>query len=62
MTARVGRRTLAGVGLATAGLALLGGPVRAGQALRIGYQKNGSLVILRRQATLKAALARTACR
>ncbi len=30
---------------------------RAGTALRIGYQKNGSLVILRRQATLEATLA-----
>ena len=46
------RRALAGMGLAAA----VAGRVRAGQALRIGYQKNGSLVILRRQATLEAAL------
>ena len=30
---------------------------RAGQTLRIGYQKNGALVILRRQATLEALFA-----
>ncbi len=51
-----GRRALASAGLALCGLILLTGKVRAGQVLRIGYQKNGSLVILRRQATLEAAL------
>ena len=51
MTAGIGRRALAG-----AALSVLAGGARAAQPLRIGYQKNGSLVILRRQATLEAAL------
>ena len=44
------RAALLGLGLAAAAL-----PARAAHgALRIGYQKNGSLVILRRQGTLEA--------
>ena len=37
--------------------AVLARPARAGEPLRIGYQKNGSLVILRRQATLERIFA-----
>ena len=56
MTGSIGRRALAGAGLAAAAFGVPSRPVKAGQALRIGYQKNGSLVILRRQATLEAVL------
>ena len=48
-----GRRT-ALLALAT----LAARPARAADPLRIGYQKNGSLVILRRQGTLDAVFAR----
>ncbi len=50
-----GRRT-ALLALAT----LAARPARAANPLRIGYQKNGSLVILRRQGTLDAVFARWA--
>lgn len=42
---------------AVAGASGLARPARAAAPLRIGYQKNGSLVILRRQGTLEALFA-----
>ena len=51
----IGRRT-ALLALAT----LAARPARAADPLRIGYQKNGSLVILRRQGTLDGVFARWA--
>lgn len=52
MTTHIGRRAAL-----LAALLPLALPVMAGEALRIGYQKNGTLVILRRQATLEALFA-----
>lgn len=49
MTMRIGRRATL-----LAALLPFAGKARAGTPLRIGYQKNGTLVILRRQATLEA--------
>jgi aliphatic sulfonates family ABC transporter substrate-binding protein len=53
MSVLIGRRA------ALLSAAVLAAPLRAaaGEALRIGYQKNGSLVILRRQATLETLFA-----
>ena len=50
----IGRRGALALGLAAG---MLGKPAQAAEPLRIGYQKNGSLVILRRQRTLETLFA-----